>query len=189
MLPALLRGLVRTPVARAATGSLADRLAGVPEPERPAVVLELVRSHAAAVLGHSGAEAIDPERPFKELGFDSLAAVEFRNQLARASGLRLPATLVFDHPTPAAVAEHLHSQVTTDAAGGGLQQKLDELEALVTSIAQETDNREWVIRRLRALMGKLAHSDGGTLTAEQIESATADEVIELIDKQLGGFSG
>ncbi|HEV2786782.1 MAG TPA: type I polyketide synthase, partial [Solirubrobacteraceae bacterium] len=71
------------------------------------VVLELVRSHAAAVLGHPGPETIDPERPFKELGFDSLAAVELRNRLAQVTGLRLPSTLVYDHPTPSAVAEQL----------------------------------------------------------------------------------
>ncbi|MEV6766963.1 type I polyketide synthase, partial [Streptomyces sp. NPDC051105] len=116
MLPALLRGLVRTPARRtqSVSGSLAERLAAIPEAERERVVLELVRSQVAAVLGHASSEVIDPGRAFKELGFDSLAAVELRNRLTQASGLRLPSTLVFDHPSPVAVARFLLAEV-----GGG----------------------------------------------------------------------
>jgi len=111
-LPAILRGLVRAPArSRAAEGSLARRLAGVQESERQALVLDLVRGHVATVLGHGSAEQIDHQRAFKELGFDSLGAVELRNRLTQSSGLHLPSTLVFDHPTPAAVAAHLVSIV------------------------------------------------------------------------------
>jgi acyl transferase domain-containing protein/acyl carrier protein len=112
-LPAPLRGVVRAPAGRpgAARGSLARRLAGVSDDEREGVVLELVCAHVAAVLGHDSPRSLDTERPFTELGFDSLASVELRNRLYQATGLRLPATLVFDHPTPAAVARFLLERV------------------------------------------------------------------------------
>ncbi len=113
MLSAVLRGLVRMPARRVsdAGGSLARRLAEAPESEWDAIVAELVRSHVAGVLGHDSAAAIDPERAFKELGFDSLAAVELRNRLNQASGLKLPSTLIFDYPTSSAVAGYLRSKV------------------------------------------------------------------------------
>jgi acyl carrier protein len=81
------------------TGALAKRLESVPAAEREAVVLDLVRAEVATVLGHGSGAEIDPDRPFQELGFDSLAAVELRNRLAAGTGLRLPQTLVFDYPT------------------------------------------------------------------------------------------
>ncbi|MFG2473210.1 beta-ketoacyl reductase, partial [Streptomyces canus] len=110
-LPPVLRGLVRTPVRRAAeaaapgtaTVPLADRLAALPPGEQEKVLVDLVRAEVAAVLGVT--EKVEARRGFKDLGFDSLTAVELRNRLNKATGLRLPATLAFDHPTPVAVAE------------------------------------------------------------------------------------
>ncbi|MER5267030.1 type I polyketide synthase [Actinosynnema sp. NPDC002837] len=119
--PPLLRGLVRRR-ARRVTGDAAgsgwrDRLTGLNDDgERLAVLVELVRTQAAATLGHAGPEAIDPEQAFNDLGFDSLSAVEFRNGLSAAADLRLPATLVFDYPTPRALAEFLRAELAPEAA-------------------------------------------------------------------------
>ncbi|MFE6029786.1 SDR family NAD(P)-dependent oxidoreductase [Streptomyces niveus] len=111
----VLRGLLPQRAEAAGASALARRLTGTPEEEWPAALLALVRERAAAVLGHADPAAIAADRPFRELGFDSLTAVELRNHLGNAIGMRLPATLVFDHPTPQAVAGHLLTRVTGPA--------------------------------------------------------------------------
>ncbi len=135
-LPAVLRGLA--PVStRRADGSAAGRLAMLPADERAAAVRDLVRSEVAVVLGHETADALDLQLAFKDLGFDSLTSVELRNRLERASGLKLAATLVFDYPTPEAVAGHLLSKVEGLGgvrAGSGVARvgaSLDEPVAIV----------------------------------------------------------
>ncbi|MGW1194020.1 SDR family NAD(P)-dependent oxidoreductase, partial [Streptomyces sp. NPDC002559] len=108
--PALLRGLVRAPrrradaTATAGPSGLRDRLAALPGAERPALLVQIVQREAAAVLGMSDSGAIGKEQVFKDLGFDSLMAVELRRRLSAETGTQLPSTLAFDHPTPAAIA-------------------------------------------------------------------------------------
>ncbi|HET6344222.1 MAG TPA: type I polyketide synthase, partial [Myxococcota bacterium] len=112
LLPPLFSSLIRTTARRkAASGSLAAKLASLPEAEREGAVLEAVRSEVAAVLGHDSAAAIEPEKAFKDLGFDSLAAVELRNRLGASTGVDLAPTVVFDYPSPAALAGYLLAAV------------------------------------------------------------------------------
>nr|AFU81771.1 1-hexene synthase 1' [1-hexene ORF1' expression construct pBbA7c-hexORF1'] len=124
-LPPILRGLVRATVRRAASTaaaqgpSLAERLAGLPVTEHERIVVELVRADLAAVLGHASAERVPADQAFAELGVDSLTAVELRNRLNGATGLRLAASLVFDYPTPNALATHILDELALDTAGAG----------------------------------------------------------------------
>ncbi|CAM5640356.1 polyketide synthase [Streptomyces canarius] len=115
--PALLRGLVprRRPVARATVTDgrpvTAERLTGLPPAEQSATLLEAVRRHAAAVLGHAGPESVGPDRTFKDAGVDSLTALELRNRLAAETGLTLSPAMIFDYPRPAALAAHLRAEL------------------------------------------------------------------------------
>uniref|UniRef100_UPI000569BF01 type I polyketide synthase n=1 Tax=Sciscionella sediminilitoris TaxID=1445613 RepID=UPI000569BF01 len=109
-LPALLTGLVRLPVRRStSTAAAAPNLTALAPADRPEALAELVRTHTAQVLGFGSAAEVDPERAFTDLGFDSLTSVELRNRLAATAGEPLGATVVFDHPTPAALAAHLET--------------------------------------------------------------------------------
>ncbi|MGW7491998.1 SDR family NAD(P)-dependent oxidoreductase [Streptomyces sp. NPDC054786] len=120
--PAVLRDLVRPPARQAAHAgagggdTLADQLARLPEEDRDRLLLARVRAHVADALGHASADAVDPGQAFKELGFDSLTAVELRNRLSAEVGQRLPATLVFDYPNSRAIAQHL-KETLVGAAG------------------------------------------------------------------------
>ncbi|MGO4648104.1 SDR family NAD(P)-dependent oxidoreductase [Nocardia sp. 2YAB30] len=117
-LPSMFHSIVTVPVRRGAdTGeTLVRRLAAAPASEHAAIVLDVVREQVAGVLGHISRDAIDPAAPFTELGFDSLAGVEFRNRLAKTCGVQLPSTVVFDYPTAAALAEFVLSRVDVAAA-------------------------------------------------------------------------
>ncbi|MFI9825707.1 SDR family NAD(P)-dependent oxidoreductase, partial [Streptomyces sp. NPDC052013] len=193
MLPPLLRGLVRLPARAADSGAaaLAQRLAGAPETDRGRIVLELVQAQVAGVLGHTSAASVGPDRAFKELGFDSLSAVELRNRLTQTTGVRLPATLVFDHPTPIAVADLLLSEI-----GGGepaeplIDQEVRKLEDLIA--ASSAEDRHRVAKRLRALLSGIGAGAGDTQgdkkqnARERIEAATtAEELFQMIDADLG----
>ncbi|MFF7634711.1 SDR family NAD(P)-dependent oxidoreductase [Kitasatospora sp. NPDC008050] len=189
LLPAVLRGLVPVP-ARRAGGSgtgLPERLAQLAPEERPGLILATVRGHVAAVLGHRGAEAIDPDRRFQELGFDSLTAVEFRNRLAADAGVKLPATLVFDHPTAAALTEYLLAKLGGSPGERDALAELARLEADLLGMAPESTGRAQITVRLRTLLARLdeAAAPAGPGGEDELDSATADEVFDFIDRELG----
>ncbi len=132
----------------------AQRLAAMAGEERSRALLDVVRGKVAAVLGHASRNHIDPDAPFATMGFDSLTAVELRNALAASVGVRLPAALVFDHPTPAALAGYLESAVASDGPGPQLPvlAQLDQLEAAVAALDRDGPLRTQVVDRLRALV-------------------------------------
>ncbi|MDQ3405672.1 MAG: type I polyketide synthase, partial [Actinomycetota bacterium] len=130
----LLAALATEPEPGTANG-FAARIAALPVAERHAAVLDMVRAHAAAVLGHGGAEAVPAKRAFKELGFDSLTSVDLRNRLGVATGLRLPTTLLFDHPTPAEVADLLLGESTVDVSAAVSNATVAEVDDPIAIVA------------------------------------------------------
>ncbi|MFC7466579.1 SDR family NAD(P)-dependent oxidoreductase [Actinomadura keratinilytica] len=160
--------------------SLRDRLARLPESRRTQTVLTLVRERAAEVLGLSGTDQVGPDRAFRDLGFDSLGAVELRNQLGAASGLTLSATLVFDHPTPAALAAHILGQLlpagtpgapATDGAG-------EEERAVRAALAQVPMDRLRDSGLLDQLLDLAGQDPAGTGTGQEAEPSGAGDAYD-----------
>ncbi|MFC4035394.1 SDR family NAD(P)-dependent oxidoreductase [Streptomyces polygonati] len=190
----LLRGLVRPVRRRAAAaevpgsgGTLADRLLPLDDPERQRALLELVLAQTATVLGHSSPLAVAADRPFTESGLDSLAAVEIRGRLDTATGLRLPATLVFDHPTPAALAAHLKAELLP-AAPSPEQTVFSELDRLEAALPAATGDPETAARirlRLRALLAAAEPEPDGPPEDDGLASAGIGELLAIIDEELG----
>ncbi|WP_433073799.1 type I polyketide synthase [Dactylosporangium sp. CA-052675] len=169
--------------------ALGARLAGLAPAEQEQAVVDLVRGHAAAVLGHASPEAIEVERPFRDFGFDSLTGVELRNRLIAAAGVRLPATVVFDYPNCVLLADYVRALVLDGAVAvdNPVFGDLDRLEATLTRAAPDRSARARIAERLHALLATVNAEDGaadGTVT-ERIESATPDELFDFIDRELG----
>ncbi|MFC8147855.1 phosphopantetheine-binding protein, partial [Streptomyces paradoxus] len=184
-----------TPAPRAVP--LAERLAPLGDAQREQYLLTLVTELVAKVLKHPDTSAVVPHRPFQELGFDSLTGVELRNRLGAETGLSLPATVVFDHPTPAALAAYVQEQAAASAPGpgGSATEELDRLEASVDALAadrtQPDETRVALSARLRALADRLAGPAGAPFQpaadagATDLMDASADEIFDFIDTQLG----
>ncbi|WP_326757627.1 type I polyketide synthase [Streptomyces phaeochromogenes] len=183
---------------------LAERLAALAEPARGRELLTLVRTQVAKVLGSSGPDAVEPGRPFRESGFDSLMSVELRNRLNAATGLRFPATVVFDHPTPQAVAEHIGAELGLDAgpedAGAAALMSLETLLTAVAGMDADDSRRDVVRMHLQEALsavgatgaapagpaGGSAGDPAGSRAAveERLNSASDDDLFAFIEEQL-----
>ncbi|WP_425315014.1 phosphopantetheine-binding protein [Streptomyces viridochromogenes] len=180
----------------------------MPPAQRFNVLLDHIRRHTATILALPGLDAVDAHRGFTEQGLDSLTALELRNRLATSTGLTLPATTVFDHPTPTALTHHLLPQLTTDngedtatggadrpgAAGAALLAEFGRLEEMLTAARAEDILAAGAAERLRSLLDRAqvrGASVGGTGSAPddapvtaRLESATTDELFDFIDNEL-----
>ncbi|MEU5367363.1 SDR family NAD(P)-dependent oxidoreductase, partial [Streptomyces sp. NPDC005925] len=202
-LPALLRAFAggqgsARPTAATARQDIdwAGKLSALTADEQHRTLLDLVRTHAAAVLGHTGTDAVRTDARFQDLGFDSLTAVELRNRLSASTGLRLPATFIFRHPTPSAIADELRTRLCPAGAdpSAPLFGELDKLETVITGQAHDEDTRGRLVARLQNLLWRLDDTAGGAaggggagvgaVENEDLESASDDELFELIDREL-----
>ncbi|MFG2905899.1 type I polyketide synthase [Kitasatospora sp. NPDC048286] len=197
--PTMFRGLVRVPERRAAAAadgaadvrSFADRLAAAPAEERAGLVLDLVRAQTAAVLGHASREAVDGGNAFKELGFDSLTAVELRNRLNAATGLRMPATLIFDYPTPTALAGFVRRELAPrdePEEDRSLLAELDRLRFAMSTAEPDELERDRVTARLESLLAEWTgggRDERGGSDEVDLGAASDDEMFALLDNELG----
>jgi len=171
--------------------SLEDSLRAVEEPERNRILLRLVRDHAATVLGHSSSESIGPLQAFQEVGFDSLAAINLRNSLHVATGLRLPASLIFDYPTPEALVGYLRSELLRDAEHDVDGREEAELRRALASVPLARFREAGVLDTLFALAA--AEDAPVAMAADPGEMAAADDpglidsmdVADLVLRALG----
>jgi polyketide synthase 1/15 len=185
-LPPLFDQLVRHPLRRLVTtdtagvkSALAERLHGLTLDQQHDLLLGLVRSHVAVVLGHSNPDDIDPRRSFHDSGFASLTAVELRNRLKSATGLSLPTTLVYDLPTPAALATHLHRQLSESGVNEAPEV---EIQRRISTIPVQRLRDEGILDVLLGMLG-----DKSSAVPNRHEGAFEEmDLNELINIALGG---
>ncbi|MBA0050648.1 acyltransferase domain-containing protein [Streptomyces sp. AJS327] len=175
-----------------AVDRLRDRLAGLPAEEQQYELARLVCGLAGSVLGHSSETPVDPQMTFRDLGIESMTAVELRNRLSRTTGLSLPAALAFEYPTPAALAEHLRAGLVQDATGtvAALHAELDRLDRSLSRITVSDTERAQLTRRLEGLLATC--SGAGTPSkgsveeiARKLDSASDDELFSMLHEELG----
>jgi acyl transferase domain-containing protein/acyl carrier protein len=170
----------------AADPGFVARLAGMPEAEQERALLDMVRGHVAALLGYGEAAEVTPGRSFNDLGFDSVAAVDLRTRLTTATGRKLPASMIFDYPTPKALAGYLRAELCPDAgAASSPSALLDQLEAALSELPED-DGHGTLASRLRALLDRLeAPAAADAPVTDRLRSADADDLFAFIDQELG----
>ncbi|MGW9554643.1 type I polyketide synthase [Nocardiopsis sp. NPDC055551] len=192
--PPLLRALVpETERASEDTRSFAERLARLSGTEREEHVLDVVSRTVAAVLGHTDSSAVDPQSAFREQGFDSLTAVELRNRLNGLTGAKLPATAVFDHPTPRLLADVVLDNLTLETVSSkepsSVLAALEQLETALAVEAEVESDRDVITVRLQILMSRWLETESrSAATSDErdlLESASTDELFDFIDNELG----
>jgi polyketide synthase 12 len=189
LLATLVTGATRPPAAGSGAGAgsaLARQLAGASPDQQRQILGDLIRAQAAAVLGHAGPQDIGMDQAFKDLGFDSLTAVELRNRLGSVTGLRLPATLVFDYPTPTALATWLTTNYAPqEKTGMAVAKALENLRSTVLKMV--VGDGEWtaVTLRIEAFLKELREAQKIEDAADdrEIDSATDDEIFDIIDEE------
>ncbi|MFY1619119.1 type I polyketide synthase [Micromonospora sp. WMMD736] len=188
--PHLLRSLIRVPARRAARAEASagrlDRLETRPPEQQERLLREVVAEEIAEVLGYASAAAVPVGQPLKELGFDSLTALELRNRLNRVSGLRLPVTLVFDHPTAEALAERLRAELVPDAAPDPEQllAGILRLGRFVADVSPDDPLRQRISKELGGLLDTLGGVPPVGDAPESFETASDDELFSFLDNQV-----
>ncbi|MEV6978534.1 SDR family NAD(P)-dependent oxidoreductase, partial [Kitasatospora sp. NPDC093806] len=181
-------GAGRDEQATGAAEALLERLAGKSAEEQVRLLADLVRDHVAAVLGHGSADSIDRKRAFKDLGFDSVVAVELRNRLTAATGLRLPASLVFDYPTSVRLAEHLHRGLVRQEDDGALEERalaqVSGVEELLARTAAHEDVHATVLAQLEEVLERY-RSAGRPAERPDLGAATADQLFAMLNRDFG----